>query len=511
MSRLVQTNQKFVEDKIKDSRQEEKKKNFFLSLGLIVFALCVTGATYAYFALTASNNAITGTVGGATLTLTVNKIVPTNTTTNMIPQLESTLDEAISSTYNCVDDHDNVVCQVYKATITNTGQATAELKGTIAFTYTTNSTYTVEEKLPNLKWKRITDATTIGEYNTYQALTTEQAFEESKVFAPGGTEDYYFVVWIDETGEVQLDSGTFNAIINFESADGEGITSTIRPTYALLSTAEVGSYVAYIGEGGTVGSTQVQCQIGGESSATGSGATEAPNSCLGQNAREDLEADPATSGTYGYCYNSSSKFTTTGWRIAYIDETDVNNPKVVLISAGSPECNTRTSVEGNTTYIKQANAYALKYCNPNFVDNGCTCEVADDETVTGGCTTPSTDAWAVNDNDFYQMTEKMNGAGFGRKLTDESSDLDVGSCSDESSEECGLGISLIDNGGYYWFAAKNTDSNTSGVRWDPNSRFVSYSSSANAYGLRPVISLSSSVRVTGGTGTFNDPYQISNS
>ena len=47
-----------------DSR-EEKKKNLYLSIGLILFAFCVTGATYAYFALTASNNAITGTVGGS--------------------------------------------------------------------------------------------------------------------------------------------------------------------------------------------------------------------------------------------------------------------------------------------------------------------------------------------------------------------------------------------------------------------------------------------------------------
>ncbi len=114
----------------------------------------ITGATYAYFALTASNNAtITGTVGGATLSLTVTKSFPT-VTTSMIPQLESTLEEAISTTYSCVDGNNNVVCQVYKAVIKNTGTTSAELTGTISFQNITT--------LPNLKWKQLTSERAIG-------------------------------------------------------------------------------------------------------------------------------------------------------------------------------------------------------------------------------------------------------------------------------------------------------------------------------------------------------------
>ena len=77
-----------------------------------------------------------------------------------------------------------------------------------------------------------------------------------------------------------------------------------------------------------------------------------------------------------------------------------------------------------------------------------------------------------------------------------------------SNPVCGYNNDLIDNGGYYWFAARYSSSSTYGVNWYPNDRYVYYSYTY-AYGLRPVISLSSSVIVTGGSGTMDDPYTIS--
>ncbi len=202
-------------------KMRDKNKYIYLGLTLIVLMFSITGATYAYFALTASNNTtITGTVGGATLSLTVTKSFPT-TTTSMVPQLESTLNDAISTTYSCVDGNNNVVCQVYKAVIKNTGTTSAELTGTISFQNITN--------LPNLKWKKLTSERAIGSDTAHTAATTEQAFETKKLFAPNEAATYYFVVWIDEIGAVQTDQGTFRATINFKPTNGTGITSTIVP------------------------------------------------------------------------------------------------------------------------------------------------------------------------------------------------------------------------------------------------------------------------------------------
>ncbi len=209
----------------------QKKKFTYLGLTLIILMLSITGATYAYFALTASNNStITGTVGGATLSLTVTKSFPT-ATTNMVPQLESTLDEAISDTYSCVDGNSNVVCQVYKAVVKNTGTTSAELTGTISFQNI--------DTLPNLKWKLIPDERTIGEATGMSATTTEQAFETKKLFAPNETATYYFVIWIDEIGVEQTDRGTFRATINFKPTNGTGITSTIVPDSGILATQHI--------------------------------------------------------------------------------------------------------------------------------------------------------------------------------------------------------------------------------------------------------------------------------
>ena len=271
----------------------------------------------------------------------------------------------------------------------------------------------------------------------------------------------------------------------------------------------VGSYVAYVGSGGTVGSTAVACQTNGSaSSSTETAETEAPNSCLGQNAREDIDAN---GNTYGYCYSANYKYYTTGWRIAYID----GNSKPVIVSAGSPECNSRVSSTANKKYIQTANAKALKYCNTNYVDGNCTCT---DSNVDGLCDEKSSDAWAINDTDFYNMTKAISRVG--KRLTDGSSTLgDSGGtlgntlfCYNKySREECGYNNDLIDNGGYYWFAAQYSSSSTNGLNWAPIDRYVNrYSSNSDpvAYGLRPVISLSSSVYVTGGSGTVDDPYTI---
>ena len=310
----------------------------------------------------------------------------------------------------------------------------------------------------------------------------------------------------NSTTKLTWDSTTYQLEVSNGNKRGGVSCYLYFETYPKLSSMPVGSYVAYTGKGGTVGSTSVACQTNGSaSSSTVTAATEAPNSCSGQNAREDID----TSGyTYGYCYNASYKYYTTGWRLAYVDSSN----KPVIVSAGSPECSTKTSSTANVTYIQTANALALKYCNTSLVDNGCTCTDSDAD---GLCDSASSDAWAINDTDFYYMTKAISGTG--KRLTSGSSSLgDSGGtlgttlyCNGKHSyQECGYNNDLIDNGGYYWFAAQYSSSSTYGVYWSPIDRYVNGYSNTNAFGLRPVISLSSSVYVTGGSGTMDNPYTI---
>ena len=300
--------------------------------------------------------------------------------------------------------------------------------------------------------------------------------------------------------------------------------------YPRLSEMPVGSYVKYVGNNGCTG-----------------------KSCEGQN------ANYVSNTNMGYCYSSNFKFYVNGWRIAYIE-----NGSAFLVSAGAPECvNTYVSIEpsnysneviwteeyfygsgyefdeltgkysltgitssalaldsnyksiiANTPYtcknestnyecstlyrvgegtnsstvefytyknydvsengqyhVKHLDDVALTYCNDKYIKNG-SCDAS---TV-----------WAMDVRDFNKITRRL-----------------LSECKYSSSNMfCGYTNDLIDNGGYYWYAVSTYDS------WNPASRQVLPSNSERVYGVRPVLSLDSSIIVTDGSGTMLDPYVI---
>ena len=230
-----------------DKRSNSDSKKITITLVLIlVLMVTTTGGTYAYLALSANNaTTVTGTVASAGLTLAVAQQPLKNTTNTgvMVPQLETYLGTAMNGTNKCVDGNDNVVCKVYKVTITNTSSAAVEVVGTIKFAGNGSMT--------NLKWRRVSNATTLGSYTSVAVGTnTTNKYDLSagtacttnatqgtqsgcttvslkKNGVSGNSQDFYFVVWINETGAAQTDSGTFTATVEFLGENGRGVTSTI--------------------------------------------------------------------------------------------------------------------------------------------------------------------------------------------------------------------------------------------------------------------------------------------
>ncbi|MDY4996506.1 MAG: hypothetical protein SO108_02195 [Bacilli bacterium] len=220
----------------------------------------------------------------------------------------------------------------------------------------------------------------------------------------------------------------------------------------LLSDMAIGSYVKYVGNNGCTG-----------------------KSCRGQNANYVSDTD------MGYCYNSNYKYNANGWRIAYIKD-----GTAYLISAGSPECvctdssgTAGTSCSSNETtaglsrHIANLNAKALAYCNSTYAYGG-KCD--------------SNSAWNMTEADFKAIT--------GATLS---------TANNKSGYES---YSLINNGGWYWYAKPTSTSSTYAFGWEPGSQYVSSYTTYNALGSRPVLRLASSVEITGGTGTYEDPYTI---
>lgn len=225
-----------------------------------------------------------------------------------------------------------------------------------------------------------------------------------------------------------------------------------------LSEALVGSYVKYTGNNGCSG-----------------------KSCEGQN------ANYVGGSTNGYCWNADYTFANSGWRIAYIQ-----NNTAYLTSAGATDCmstdasgntstgtaSSSTSGDGRNTHFTNMNNIALKYCNSKFAYNGV-------------CNNSS--AWAMSANDHKIITG-------GTEITN---------CIQVSeSTACGYNNSILDNGGFYWFASANTGTSTGVFEFGAQYRRVGYYDSNLPLGVRPVIRLDNSVIVTGGIGTASNPYTI---
>lgn len=153
---------------------------------------------------------------------------------------------------------------------------------------------------------------------------------------------------------------------------------------------------------------------------------------------------------------------------------------------GGPTVTTGPEQEvGTPTHLANLEAQALKYCNATLAYNGL-------------CNSDS--AWAFDNIDFQNITGSV---------------LSTDSCYGELSTACGLGNTLIDNGGYYWYATTfNSIGNdmAMGVLWYPVNGITDgyyYLGATNKqHGLRPVIRLKESVIIIGGSGTDTDPYQI---
>lgn len=231
-----------------ENTDKEKKLTIIqltVTLILIVF-FSITGATYAYFAISAENTGtITGNMATVNLTLDVEKVFPTASSTNtgvMVPQLStsgnanSPLASALKN--GCVDGNTNVICQVYKINIQNVGgTATQVVDGRVDFYGNNEMTADVSSTMPNLKWKLITSSNAstptnseLGTESDKQADATgnDNIFTNDLTMVTNSSFDYYMIIWLNETNSDQtIDEGnSFYAKISFESSNGTGVTST---------------------------------------------------------------------------------------------------------------------------------------------------------------------------------------------------------------------------------------------------------------------------------------------
>ncbi|MBQ6494968.1 MAG: hypothetical protein IJI49_03095 [Bacilli bacterium] len=206
----------------------------FIIILILVFFISILGATFAYFAATQTSNAgdITGNAAMINLTLNVNKILPQENG-KIVPQLPNrALENAIKN--NCVDDNDNVVCQVYKISITNGSSATVIVDGKMSFYGDDNLTVNLSDIIPHMKWMLISSfdennisTTNLGSDSIKNADSSNRNFVSNVSISPSGIENYYVVVWLNEEGSEQSGQNqTFRGKVSFIASNGSGVTAT---------------------------------------------------------------------------------------------------------------------------------------------------------------------------------------------------------------------------------------------------------------------------------------------
>jgi len=217
-----------------DNLIKEEKKDLkgitFLAVGILTIVVAIAGATFAWFAVTASNNnVIKGDSGytASSLTLTVTETsAVASASKKLVPQLDAAVKTAANSTNKCIDANGNGVCQHYTITIKNNTTTKFYLDGSLTLT---------AANMPNLKWGICSAAWTCTS-TTYNPKTTTTLVSRAAING-GATLTYYVVLWISEKNAAQTDSGSLTGVVAFtgynssSTSSGQfvaGVTSTIR-------------------------------------------------------------------------------------------------------------------------------------------------------------------------------------------------------------------------------------------------------------------------------------------
>lgn len=228
-----------------DIINDQSKFQFTITLVLVLF-FSVVGFTYAYFAVSVSNNeTINGSAATVNLTLEVNKIFPVNNNNSMVmvPQLSTSGDAnsllGVALKSGCVDANSNVVCQVYEVVIQNLGgTATQVVDGSVSFYGNAGMTIDIASVMPNLKWRLVNSVnkstpnnSVLGTGQDFTAVTTGDVFVNDLVLETNDRNVSYIIIWINETSEDQtIDEGnSFYGRIEFNSSNGTGVTSMFSP------------------------------------------------------------------------------------------------------------------------------------------------------------------------------------------------------------------------------------------------------------------------------------------
>jgi predicted ribosomally synthesized peptide with SipW-like signal peptide len=190
-----------------------KNKKLYITVFILAIIVAFISGSYAYFTASATSSNITGSLASFSLGLNMSKVSSEGI---LIPLEDDYLENAVGE--SCEAGEDNIVCQIYKITLSNTGTSGVTLEGNITLSPTTGSTVT------NLKWVKLSDSTTIDSAATVNGMS-KSTLVSSNYIEGNSTQDFYIVVWDSYSDDTILDIGSYTGEVSFSTNNGQVISA----------------------------------------------------------------------------------------------------------------------------------------------------------------------------------------------------------------------------------------------------------------------------------------------
>lgn len=202
----------------------EQKIKYFIGVITLAFLISVLSISFSFFYMQAKGtNGVKTESARLGLTLDVKRLTNSQTI-GLYPILDNQLQQAINGTQygSCVDNANKGRCQVYEVKLTNTGNITATIMGTLELKPSGENS-----KFTNLKWMEIRgekDATSFGNIHNY----TDKNWKNNYVMGARASSTFYLMIWISEINNNQnnQDKGAFTGSITFNTTAGAGTSAS---------------------------------------------------------------------------------------------------------------------------------------------------------------------------------------------------------------------------------------------------------------------------------------------
>lgn len=197
----------------------KNKKLLFSIISVLLLIIVAVGVTYAYYVATATSDSISDKTAKVSLDIAVNSI-STSATGSLIPLNSSisTLTQAakgygntgstFDATKSCKDKNGYTVCKIYEIVISNSGTEAVSVTGNVSSLSGVDT--------PNISCNVMSNNVNV----TSLSCLVDNAFNSGTNISAGGSESYYMIVYVNDTGNSQNDSGSFSGVVTFNTANG---------------------------------------------------------------------------------------------------------------------------------------------------------------------------------------------------------------------------------------------------------------------------------------------------